>query len=80
MFLLGLPAIADTFVRHEVLGLSATGMNAIIPGDLKPTTPHWSTCSAAVIRLGAGIGVVTTDPGDLHYALQRLEGKARART
>ena len=31
-----------------------------------------------VIRLGAGIGVVNTlDPGDLHYALQRLEGKAR---
>lgn len=31
-----------------------------------------------VIRLGAGIGVVNPlDPGDLHYALQRLEGKAR---
>lgn len=37
----------STFVRREVLGLSALGMNAIIPGDLKPTTPHWSTCSAA---------------------------------
>ncbi|MDB6906180.1 ATPase, partial [Bifidobacterium longum] len=37
MFLLGLPAIGkSTFVRREVLGLSALGMNAIIPGDLKP--------------------------------------------
>lgn len=32
MFLLGLPAIGkSTFVRREVLGLSALGMNAIIP-------------------------------------------------
>ena len=31
-----------------------------------------------VIRLGAGIGVVNPlDPGDLHHALQQLEGEAR---
>ena len=80
MFLLGLPAIGkSTFVRREVLGLSALGMNAIIPGDLKPDYASLvNMLGGQVIRLGAGIGVVNPlDPGDLHYALQRLEGKAR---
>lgn len=80
MFLLGLPAIGkSTFVRREVLGLSALGMNAIIPGDLKPDYASLvNMLGGQVIRLGAGIGVVNPlDPGDLHYALQRLEGEAR---
>ncbi len=80
MFLLGLPAIGkSTFVRREVLGLSALGMNAIIPGDLKPDYASLvNMLGGQVIQLGAGIGVVNPlDPGDLHYALQRLEGKAR---
>ena len=80
MFLLGLPAIGkSTFVRREVLGLSALGMNATIPGDLKPDYASLvNMLGGQVIRLGAGIGVVNPlDPGDLHYALQRLEGKAR---
>ena len=77
---LNLPAIGkSTFVRREVLGLSALGMNAIIPGDLKPDYASLvNMLGGQVIRLGAGIGVVNPlDPGDLHYALQRLEGKAR---
>ncbi|KFI89599.1 ATPase, partial [Bifidobacterium saguini DSM 23967] len=80
MFLLGLPAIGkSTFVRRQVLGLSALGMNAIIPGDLKPDYASLvGMLGGQVIRLGAGIGVVNPlDPGDLHYALQRLDGKAR---
>ena len=80
MFLLGLPAIGkSTFVRREVLGLSALGMNAIIPGDLKPDYASLvNMLGGQVIRLGAGIGVVNPlDPGDLHYALQQLEGEAR---
>ena len=78
MFLLGLPAIGkSTFVRREVLGLSALGMNAIIPGDLKPDYASLvNMLGGQVIRLGAGIGVVNPlDPGDLHYALQRLGGQ-----
>ena len=40
--------------------------------------PSMFLLGGQVIRLGAGIGVVNPlDPGDLHYALQRLEGKAR---
>ena len=60
MFLLGLPAIGkSTFVRREVLGLSALGMNAIIPGDLKPDYASLvNMLGGQVIRLGAGIGVV----------------------
>ena len=80
MFLLGLPAIGkSTFVRREVLGLSALGMNAIIPGDLKPDYASLvNMLGGQVIRLGAGIGVVNPlDPGDLHHALQQLEGEAR---
>ena len=49
------------------------------PGDLKPDYAALvNMLEGQVIRLGAGIGVVNSlDPGDLHHALQRLEGKAR---
>ena len=80
MFVLGLPAIGkSSFVRRQVLGLSALGMNAVIPGDLKPDYAALvSALGGQVIRLGAGIGMVNPlDPGGLHVALQRLDTQSR---
>ena len=74
-----LPSIREQIAQAGGGAARALGMNAIIPGDLKPDYASLvNMLGGQVIRLGAGIGVVNPlDPGDLHYALQRLEGKAR---
>ncbi|QOL35479.1 ATPase [Bifidobacterium lemurum] len=81
MFVMGLPAIGkSTFVRRQVWGMSALGMNAIIPGDLKPDyAALTSLLGGQVIRLGSGVGSINPlDPGDVHRTLKRLQGRARA--
>lgn len=80
MFVMGLPAIGkSTFVRRQVWGMGALGMNAIIPGDLKPDYA-WLVrlLGGQVIRLGSGLGSINPlDPGDIHAALRSLAGTAR---
>ena len=80
MFVMGLPAIGkSTFVRRQVWGMSALGMNAIIPGDLKPDYAQLvRLLGGQVIRLGSGLGSINPlDPGDIHEALRHLSGAAR---
>ena len=80
MFVMGLPAIGkSTFVRRQVWGMSALGMNAIIPGDLKPDYAELvRLLGGQVIRLGSGLGSINPlDPGGIHEALKRLTGDAR---
>ena len=80
MFVMGLPAIGkSTFVRRQVWGMSALGMNAIIPGDLKPDYAELvRLLGGQVIRLGSGLGSINPlDPGGIHDALKRLTGDAR---
>ena len=75
MFVMGLPAIGkSTFVRRQVWGMSALGMNAIIPGDLKPDYAELvRLLGGQVIRLGSGLGSINPlDPGGIHEALKRL--------
>ena len=57
MFVMGLPAIGkSTFVRRQVWGMSALGMNAIIPGDLKPDYAELvRLLGGQVIRLGLSL-------------------------
>lgn len=79
MFVMGLPAIGkSTFVRRQVWGLAALGMNAIIPGDLKPDyAREVRLLGGQVICLGSGVGSINPlDPGDMHAALRRLSGRA----
>ncbi|RBP97971.1 ATPase [Bifidobacterium aemilianum] len=80
MFVMGLPAIGkSTFVRRLQWGLAALGVNCIIPGDLKPDYLDLTRLlNGQVIRLGSGIGSINPlDPGDVHFALQRLDGDRR---
>ena len=80
MFVMGLPAIGkSTFVRRQAWGMSALGMNAIIPGDLKPDYAELvRLLGGRVIRLGSGLGSINPlDPGGIHDALKRLAGKSR---
>lgn len=81
MFVMGLPAIGkSTLVRRLVWGMSALGMNAIIPGDLKPDyAPLTRLLGGQVIALGSDVGSINPlDPGGMHHALRRLSGEARA--
>lgn len=81
MFVMGLPAIGkSTFVRRQVWGMAALGMNAIIPGDLKPDYAQLvELLGGQVIRLGSGKGSVNPlDPGDMHAILPHLTGTAHA--
>ena len=80
MFVLGQPAIGkSTFVRRQVWGLKAFGVNAVIPGDLKGEYVDLvSKLGGQVIPMGPGIGSLNIlDPGDVHGVLQRLSGKLR---
>lgn len=77
MFVMGLPAVGkSTFVRRQVWGLSALGMNAIIPGDLKPDyASEVRLLGGQVIGLGSGKGSINImDPGGMHDVLRRLTG------
>lgn len=78
MFVMGLPAIGkSTFVRRQEWGLAALGVNAIIPGDLKPDYADLTRLlGGQVIRLGSGLGSINPlDPGDVHRVLPRLTGR-----
>lgn len=80
MFVLGQPAIGkSTFVRRQVWGLKAFGVNAVIPGDLKGEYVDLvSKLGGQVIPMGPGIGSLNIlDPGDVHGVLQRLSGSLR---
>jgi hypothetical protein len=80
MFVLGQPAIGkSTFVRRQVWGLKAFGVNAVIPGDLKGEYVDLvSKLGGQVIPLGPGLGSLNIlDPGDVHQVLKRLTGPLR---
>lgn len=80
MFVMGLPGIGkSTFVRRLVWGLAALGVNCVIPGDLKPDYRSLvELLDGQVIGLGSSTGSINPlDPGDVHYALQRLTGDAK---
>lgn len=80
MFVLGLPAIGkSTLVRRLVWGMSAMGVSAIIPGDLKGEyTELISLLNGQVISLGTHQGSVNLlDPGDVHSKLKLLNGPLR---
>jgi len=70
----------SSFVRRQLLGMSARGIRPMVLGDSRPDYVNLTRAiGGQVIRAGRGVGTINPlDPGAMAWAATKLSGEAKA--